>query len=82
MAYYTERNFKSKAELKRALAAGETVKVWSPGKNWFGHGGTSIAESEKAPVKVFLEGPHYPKPHSWYASGMLYQGALVAGTVK
>lgn len=82
MAYYTETNFKSKKALKAALAEGQVVKVWSPGATWFGHGGSSIKESESGPVQIFLEGPHYPKPHTWAASGMIQNGAIIAGTVK
>lgn len=27
--------------------------------------------------KVCLEGPHYPKPHSWYAEAELVNGVVV-----
>ena len=27
--------------------------------------------------RVFLEGPHYPAPHSWYAEATLENGAVV-----
>jgi len=26
---------------------------------------------------VFLEGPHYPKPHTWYAEAVLKDGLIV-----
>jgi hypothetical protein len=63
---YVSPNCKTKAELKRRLAAGETVEVFSPGPF-------------PAPTdgRVSLEGPHYPKPHTWYASGTMEGGKLV-----
>lgn len=82
MSYYTERNFESKKELKAALAAGETVKVWSRSAVYYGMGGHKIEESKAGPVEVALEGPHYPKPHTWYASAKILNGAIVAGTVR
>ncbi len=27
--------------------------------------------------KVYLEGPHYPKPHTWYAEAELVNGVVV-----
>ena len=27
---------------------------------------------------VFLEGPHYPKPHKWYGKGVLKNGVLTS----
>lgn len=53
---YVRPNLPSKAALKRALAAGETVTVFSPGPFPCPSEGT-----------VTIEGPHYPKPHTWYA---------------
>jgi hypothetical protein len=26
---------------------------------------------------VYLEGPHYPKPHRWYAKGTMKNGILI-----
>lgn len=54
---YTERNFKTKKEMKAAFAAGEKIYVYQPGGFFPG----------KTDGQVSLEGPHYPKPHSWYA---------------
>jgi hypothetical protein len=64
---YTDKNFKSKAELKRALAAGERITCHSPGPFPCPRDG-----------RVSLEGPHYPKPHTWYTEGMLKEGVLVS----
>lgn len=64
---YVSPNFKSRAELKRALAAGQAIRVYD-------HAGL-----RQPPVdgKVQLEGPHYPKAHTWYATGIMKDGKLI-----
>lgn len=64
---YTQINFKTKKALKEAVAAGQDVQIFSPGP--------FIAPTEG---KVFLEGPHYPAMHTWYAEAMLEQGKVVS----
>lgn len=66
---YCDSNFKSKKSLKEAVARGETVSVFQPGP--FGSGGVSDGEHT-------VEGPHYPKPHTWYARVKLVGGRIVA----
>jgi hypothetical protein len=68
---YTDTNFASKKALKEALAAGRTVRCHSPGPFPCPTNG-----------QITLEGPHYPKPHSWYATATLKDGAIVPGSVK
>jgi hypothetical protein len=65
---YTEENFKSKKALKEAVAAGAEVRCFQPGlgKDLSAYSG-----------RVSLEGPHYPKPHSWYASVEMVDGVVV-----
>jgi len=63
---YTNTNFKTKSELKKAVAAGQKIGVHSPGP-W-------PVESNG---EVFLEGPHYPQPHRWYATATLVDGIIV-----
>ena len=58
MAYCTT-NYKSKKQFKEAVAAGVKVGVWQP--NFMGST-TVYGET------VCVEGPHSPKPHSWYAT--------------
>lgn len=65
---YTTRNFKSKAELKRAIANGEAITVYQPGP---------FGGNEPRDGTVSLEGPHYPKAHSWYARATLRDGLVV-----
>ena len=64
---YTSINFKSKADIKRALAAGDRITCYSPGPFPCPTQGT-----------VSLEGPHYPQPHKWYGTGFLKDGVLVS----
>lgn len=68
---YTCRNFKTKAEFKRAVAAfhagtGKPVMVFNPG----------IGDN---PIEgtVSIEGPHFPEPHRWYARVVLKDGVVV-----
>ena len=67
---YTTRNFRSKADLKRALAAGDKIAVYQP---------NAIVASAETPRNgtVYLEGPHSPKPHTWYAVATLEDGYIV-----
>ena len=64
---YCERNFKTKKQLKEAVAAGEKVTCYNPGGMW------------PVPTNgtVYLEGPHYPVPHSWYAQATVKDGMVV-----
>lgn len=68
---YTVINFKTKADLKRALAAGRTIRVYQP--NDMGHGPDYSTFSGTA----YLEGPHYPEPHKWYAQATMENGKVV-----
>ncbi len=65
---YTVENFRTKKALKEAVAAGREVRIFQPGP----FGGNEPREGE-----VALEGPHYPAPHSWYATGTLKDGRVV-----
>ena len=64
---YTVKNFRTKKELKEALKAGEVVKVYQPGPF-----GPDVKDGN-----VALEGPHYPAPHTWYASAVVKDGKVV-----
>ena len=63
---YLSPNFKSKAAAKKAIAAGEVVSVFAPGLG-------SVPENGR----VTIEGPHYPKPHSFYGSAFIENGKVV-----
>ncbi len=64
---YTQTNFKTKKALKEAVAAGKRIGVYSPGPF-------------PAPTngKVTLEGPHFPAPHTWYATAIVEDGVIVS----
>ena len=63
---YVSPNFKTKKALKEALASGKDVRVFQPGLGTVPVDGT-----------IALEGPHFPKPHRWYAQGTMRAGKLV-----
>jgi hypothetical protein len=67
---YLSPNLPSKAAFKRAIKAGDTVTAFAPGL-----GGPPPANGT-----VTFEGPHYPKPHSFYGQATLKDGKVV--TVK
>jgi len=64
---YTSENFKTKKELKKAIKAGKWITCFEPG--------IGKAQSEG---RVWLEGPHYPAPHTWYAQAELLNGRIVS----
>lgn len=66
VASYSSKNFKSKKDLKEAVARGEKISIYNPGMG-------------EAPVNgpATLEGPWYPKPHTWYASVVMQDGIIV-----
>jgi len=75
---YTVKNFKTKKELKKAvddynyaMAGNKTnypVRCYQPGLG---------PDLSNYTGKITLEGPHYPKPHTWYAEAWLENGVVV-----
>jgi hypothetical protein len=69
---YTDKDFNSKKELKEALEKSVTVRVYQP-NDMFG-----ITERiSRGKHTVSLEGPHYPKPHKWYAQAEVVDGIVM-----
>lgn len=64
---YTETNFKSKKELKAAVASGQDIRIFAPGL-----GTPKVNGSES------VCGPHYPRPHSWYATVTMTDGRVTS----
>ena len=60
---YTTHNFRTKKQLKEAVAAGQNVTIYAPGLGQPKDNGTE-----------FVEGPHYPEPHRWYAEVIVKDG--------
>ena len=66
---YTHTNFHTKKALKEAVASGQKVTVFQPGP---------FGGNEPDNGTVYLEGPHYPEAHKWYASAILRDGVIVS----
>ena len=64
---YTDYDYKTKKELKAAVAAGKQVRVYQPG-------GFFPGETDG---DVVLEGPHYPRPHTWYAQAIIKDSIIM-----
>ena len=62
---YVSPNFKTKKAFKEAVSSGQTVPVWSPGPFPCNANGTE-----------YVEGPHYPEPHRWYAEVTVENGIV------
>lgn len=63
---YCSPNFKTKKALKQAIAEGKKVTVFSPGPFPANQNGIE-----------YIEGPHYPEPHKWYATVVVENGIIV-----
>ncbi len=64
---YVDPNFKTKKALKDAIKAGRSIGVYQ-------HAVGTIPDNGE----VHIEGPHYPAPHTWYATGKMVNGSLVS----
>lgn len=69
---YLSPNFPTKAAAKRALANGERITVFQAGP--FGPNPSDTGHD-------FIEGPHYPKPHTWYGE-VWYDADYVVTRIK
>jgi hypothetical protein len=65
---YTDINFKTKKALKEAVISGKQVTYYQPG-------GLYPAPKDG---KIYLEGPHYPEPHKWYAQAIAKDGIIIS----
>ena len=65
---YTFTNFKTKKALKEAVKAGLTVTVYD---------NSIMATGEPINGVVSIEGPHYPQPHTFYASAVVKDSVIV-----
>ncbi len=68
---YATTNFKSKKAFKEAVKNGDAVGVFQP-NDFFGNPKADSNYSGSATV----EGPHYPKPHTWYATVTITNGIV------
>jgi hypothetical protein len=65
---YTYTNYKTKKALKDAVYSGEVVECFQPGL------GPDLSNFTGT---VYLEGPHYPEPHKWYAQAEMKDGVVI-----
>lgn len=76
---YTVTNFKTKKALKEAVnnyldnhdgvkSSFGAVRCYNPGLG---------PDLSNYTGKICLEGPHYPKPHTWYAEAELKDGVVI-----
>ena len=66
MTIYTDIDFKTKGDLKRAIQNKRVFGVFSPGLG-----------SPPVNGECVVSGPHYPKPHTWYAKVKVVSGIVV-----
>ena len=64
---YVDPNYKSKKDFKTAVDNGVQHKPYNPS------GMFPVPENGR----VSIEGPHYPKPHKWYANCDVVNGVIV-----
>jgi hypothetical protein len=64
---YTCKNFKTKKALKEAVKAGEKITLYAPGLG-----------TPKDNGIEFVEGPHFPSSHTWYAQVTMKDGIVIA----
>jgi len=64
---YVDPDYKSKKDFKAAVASGKRHVTYNP-SGMFGspQNGSDV-----------IEGPHYPKPHRWYAAVEVQNGIVV-----
>lgn len=84
---YTSKNFKTKKALKEAVAAYNDYIVWLGSEEAL----TKVHPNPKLPVTLYapglgqpkangteyVEGPHFPEPHRWYAQVEVKNGIVV-----
>lgn len=80
---YTVTNFRTKRALKEAVALANT-----PHTNAEAHGHQPVrVQADALPFQssvgptfsgvAYIEGPHYPRPHTWYAQVQVKDGIIV-----
>jgi len=63
---YTVKNFKTKKELKEAVKNGEVIEIQN-----------SPMAATVVNGRAFIEGPHWPQPHKWYAEVEVKNGSII-----
>lgn len=68
MTCYTNTDFKTKKELKEAVASGKKIGCYQPGP----FGGNEVQNGQ-----IAVNGPHDPEAHRWYAKCDVKNGYIV-----
>ena len=63
---YCDINFKTKKSLREYFNSGKEITVYQPGGMF-----PSATDGQ-----ITIEGPHYPRPHRWYASATISKGII------
>jgi hypothetical protein len=63
---YVDPDYKTKKELKKAVEEGKLLYPYIP---------NGMFQAEKN-GRICIEGPHYPKPHKWYADCDVVNGVI------
>jgi hypothetical protein len=70
---YVRPNFITKKALVAAVDRGDVVTVFQPG---------GLFPGVEDDGTAYLEGPHYPAMHSWYATCMTKHAVIVKGSIS
>jgi hypothetical protein len=63
---YTDIDFKTKKDFKSYFLTGRDITVYQPGGMFEG----------KTDGDITIEGPHYPRPHTWYSRARIENGIV------
>lgn len=80
---YTTTNFKSKKALKEAVAAWNDYQAKLAEGKWDATAVKPVTiyapglGTPKRNGMEFVEGPHYPQPHKWYAQVEMKDGFII-----
>lgn len=64
---YVSPNFPTKKAFREAVAAGKPITLFQPG----------LGSPPPLNGAASVEGPHFPKPHTWYAVVVIQDGKII-----
>jgi hypothetical protein len=74
---YTDINFKTKKALKEAVAAHLARPDFIRAVTYYQPNADLTGATPPRDGTIYLEGPHYPEPHRWYAKAIVKDGEVV-----
>jgi hypothetical protein len=69
---YSAINFKTKKAFKEAVESGQMIRIYQPGRMF-----NPAEAAENYSGTAYVEGPHYPAAHTWYATVEMKDGYVV-----